>query len=112
MPKWAFCHLQTELAEREEALRVATIKASTLQALLETDRQSFTSNPTMERELIHLRHSHNRLREVARDLGFDVSGLLHTHARMTRSSSLVLGGYVKPCPFVSAMFDLLTLFSV
>ena len=34
----AFRRLQIELAEREEALRVATAEVSTLQALLETER--------------------------------------------------------------------------
>ena len=69
------------LAERKEALRVVTAKMSTLQALLEIERQSSTSDPTMERELVCLRHSHDRLREVARDLGFDVAKLLHIHAQ-------------------------------
>ena len=34
----AFHRLQTELAEREEALRVTTTEVGTLQALLETER--------------------------------------------------------------------------
>ena len=76
----AFRRLQTELAEREKALRVAIAEVSTLQALLETERQSSTYNPTTERELVRLRHSHDKLREVARDLGFDAVGLLRTHA--------------------------------
>ena len=37
-PQLAFCHLQTELVEREEALRVATIEVGTLQASLQTER--------------------------------------------------------------------------
>ena len=73
-----FSRLQTELAEREKALRVATIEVGILRALLETKRQGFTSDSTMERELVHLRHSHDRLRGVG-DLGFDVAGLLRTH---------------------------------
>ena len=36
----AFRRLQTELAEREEALRVPTIEVGTLQALIKTKRQS------------------------------------------------------------------------
>nr|XP_023913041.1 guanine nucleotide exchange factor SPIKE 1-like [Quercus suber] len=72
--------LQTELVKREEALRVATIEVDTLQALLKTERQSFTFDPTMERVLVRLWHSHDRLREIARDLGFDAAGLLRTHA--------------------------------
>ena len=79
-PQWAFLCLQTELAEREEALRVATAEVGTLQALLETERQSSTFDPMMERELVCLRHSHDRLKEVARDLGFDATRLLRTHA--------------------------------
>ena len=51
-----------------------------MQALLETERQGSTSNSMMERELVHLRHSHDKLREVAKDLGFDVARLLHIHA--------------------------------
>ena len=35
----------------------------------------------MERELVRLQHSHDRLKEVARDLGFDAVGLLHTHSQ-------------------------------
>ena len=51
-----------------------------LQVLLEIERQGSTSDSMMERELVHLRHSHDRLRGVARDLGFDVVVLLRTHA--------------------------------
>ena len=76
----AFRHLQTELAEREEALRVATVEVGTLQASLETESRGSTSNSMMERELFHLRHSNDRFRGVARDLGFDAAGLLCTHA--------------------------------
>ena len=50
----AFHRLKAELAEREEALRVATAEMSTLQALLETERQGYTSDSMMERELVHL----------------------------------------------------------
>ena len=50
----AFRCLQTELAEREKALRVATKKVGTLQALLETGKQGSTSNSTIEKELVHL----------------------------------------------------------
>ena len=52
----------------------------TLHALLETKRQGPTSDSMMERELVHLRHSHERLRGVARVLGFDAAGLLCIHA--------------------------------
>jgi len=50
----AFRRLKAELAEKEEALRVATTEVSTLQALLETERQGYTSDSMMERELVHL----------------------------------------------------------
>ena len=54
-------------------MRVTTTEVGTLQALLEIERQGSTSDSMMERELVHLQHSHDRLREVARDLGFDVA---------------------------------------
>ena len=76
----AFCRLQTELAKEEEALRVATVKVVTLQALLGIERYRFTFSSTMKRELVRLRYSHDKLREIARDLGFDATGLLCTHA--------------------------------
>ena len=50
----AFHCLQTKLAERKEALRVATTEVGTLRALLETGRQGSTSNSTIEKELVHL----------------------------------------------------------
>ena len=63
-------------------MRVAIVEVGTLQALLETKKQSSTIDPTMEKEVVHLRHSHDRLREVAKDLGFNVAGLLRTtHAQ-------------------------------
>ena len=61
----AFCRLQTELPEREEALRVAIAEVGTLRALLETNRHGSTSDSTMERKLVYLWHSHDRLREIA-----------------------------------------------
>ena len=68
------------MTEREEALKVATTEVGTLQALLETERQGFISDSMMERELVHLQHSHEKLQEIARDLGFDVARILCTHA--------------------------------
>jgi len=47
-PQLAFPYLQVELAKKEEALRVATTKVGTLQALLDTERQGCTSSPSME----------------------------------------------------------------
>ena len=79
-------------------MRVATAKVGTLQALLETERQSSTSDPTMERELVYLRHSHDRLRKVARVLGFNAAGLLRTHAQ----DDLILHtGFGRLCQAVS-----------
>ena len=96
--KLAFCHLQIELAEREEALRVVTIEVDTLQALLETRRQGFTFDSTMERELVCLRHSHDRLREIARDLSFDAFELLRTHAH---DDPILRTGFERLCQAVS-----------
>ena len=53
-PQLVFRRLQTKLAEREEALRVATAEVGTLRALLETERQSSTFDSTMERGLVRL----------------------------------------------------------
>ena len=52
-----------------------------MQALLETERQSSISNPLIERELVRLRHSHEKLRKIAKDLGFNAAELLRTHAQ-------------------------------
>ena len=76
----AFCRLQAELAKREEGLRVATTEVGTLQALLEIERQGSSSVSMMEKELVRLRHSHGRLKETTRDLGFDADRLLCTYA--------------------------------
>lgn len=53
-PKLVFRRLQTEVAKKEEALRISTAEVGTLQALLDTKRQSFTLSPTLERELVQL----------------------------------------------------------
>ena len=66
--------------------------------MLETERQGSTSDSTMERELVHLRHSHNRLREVARDLGFDAARLLRTHAQ---DDPILRTGFRRLCQAVS-----------
>ena len=58
MPQLAFCHLQAEVAKKEEALRVVTVEINTLQVLLDTERQSYTFSPSLERELVFLRHSY------------------------------------------------------
>ena len=34
----------------------------------------------MERELVRLHHSYGQLSEIAKYLGFDALGLLHTHS--------------------------------
>ena len=97
-PQLAFYHLQTELAEREEALRVATVEVGTLQPLLKTKRQGSSSNSKMERELVHLQHSHDRLRGITRDLGFDAAKLLRTHAH---DDSILRTGFGRLCQAVS-----------
>ena len=53
-PQLAFHCLQAKVAEKEKALRFATIDVGILQALLDIERQGCTSSPSMERELIHL----------------------------------------------------------
>ena len=94
----AFCHLHSKLAKSKEALRVATIEAGTLQALLKTKRQSSTSDPTMERELVRLQHSHDRLRELAKDMGFDATGLLRIYAQ---DDPILRTGFGRLCQAVS-----------
>ena len=94
----AFRCLQTELVEREEALRVTTAEVGTLQALLETKRQGSISDSIMVRELIHLRHSHDRLKEITRDLGFNAVELLRTHAH---DDSILRTGFGRLCQAVS-----------
>ena len=61
-------------------MRVATAKVGTLQDLLDIERQGYTSSPNMEWELVCLQHSYGQLREIARDLGFDATGLLRNHS--------------------------------
>ena len=70
-----------------------------MQALLETERQSSSSDPVMERELVRLCHSHDRLREIAKNLGFNAVGLLQTHAQ---DDPILHIGFGRLC---QAMFD-------
>ena len=79
-------------------MKVAIVEVGTLRALLETKRQGCTSNSTMERELVHLRHSHGRLREITRDLGFDAIGLLRIHAH---DDSILRTSFGRLCQAVS-----------
>lgn len=60
-------------------MRVATTEISTLRVMLDIERQRCTSSPSLKRELVRLQHSYSRLSEIARDLGFDATGLLRTH---------------------------------
>ena len=76
-----------------------------------TEKLGPTSDSMMEMELIHLRHSHDILRGVAKDLGVDATGLLRTHLMMTRFFVPILGDYARPCLIAWAMFDLLVFFS-
>ena len=93
-PQLAFRHLQAKVAEKEKALRLATLEISTLQVLLDTERLRCTSSPILERELVHLRHSYSRLSEIARDLSFDAAGLLRTH---TSDDQILLIGFEVLC---------------
>ena len=61
-------------------MRVATVEISILQVLLDTERQSCTSNANLENELVCLQHSYSKLSDIARDLGFDAAGLLRTQS--------------------------------
>ena len=97
-PQLAFRRLQTKLAEREKALRVATTEVGTLQALLGTKIQGPTSNSMMEREFVRLRHSYDRLNEVAKDLGFDAAGSLRIYAH---EDPILHTGFGRLCQGVS-----------
>ena len=94
----AFHHLQAIVAEKKEALRVATTEVSALQALLDSERQGYTSSPSMSKELVHLQHSYGQLMEIARDLGFDAVGLLCTHSS---DDPIFLTGFGRLCRAVS-----------
>ena len=61
-------------------MRVATVEISILQVLLDTKRQSCTSNANLEKELVCLQHLYSNLSDIARDLGFDAAGLLRTQS--------------------------------
>ena len=97
-PQLAFRRLQTELVEKEEALRVTTAKVGTLRALLETKRICSISDSMMVRELVYLQHSHDRLKEIARDIGFDAAELLRTHAH---DDLFLRTGFGRLCQVVS-----------
>ena len=47
-----FRHLLAEVVKKEEALRVVITEVGTLQALLDIERQGYTSSPSMEKELV------------------------------------------------------------
>ena len=64
----------------------------------------------IERELVHLRHSHDNLRGVARDLGFNAVGLLRTHAYDDPNLCTGFGNCSRLCLIAWAMFDLLVFF--
>ena len=57
-PQLAFYRLQAEVDEKEEASRIATAEISTLQVLLDIERQGCTPSPSMEKEMVRLRHSY------------------------------------------------------
>ena len=97
-PQLAFRCLQAEVAKKEEVLRVATVEVVTLQTLLNTERQGWTSSPSMERELVRLQHSYGQLREIARVLGFDAAGVLRTHSS---DDLILLTNFGRLCRLVS-----------
>ena len=68
-PQLAFCRLQIELAEREEALRVVTVEVGTPQVLLETEKHGSTYNSTTERKLACLQHLYDKLPRDYQRLG-------------------------------------------
>ena len=94
-PQLTFYRFQVEVVEKEEALTVATIEVGTLQALPDTERKGYTSSPSMERELVCLRHLYNRLREVTGDLGFDAIGLLRIHIDSSHQLQDAMQGNVR-----------------
>lgn len=69
-----------------------------MQTLLETERQGSNFDSTMEKELVRHRHSYDKLREIAKDLGFDVAGLLCTHAY---DDLILCSGFGRLCQVVS-----------
>ena len=99
-PQLAFHHLQAKVVEKEKALRVVEI--STLHVLLDRERQSYTSSPSLERELVCLRHLYSRLHKIARDLGFNATGLLCTHSS---DDPILLIGFGVLCRAVSNRLD-------
>ena len=79
-------------------MKAAIAEVGTLQALLNTKRQDCTLSPSMERELVQLRHSYDRLREIVRDLGFDAVRLLHTYSL---DDPILLTGFKVLCKTVA-----------
>ena len=64
----------------------------------------------MEKELVRLQHSYNKLREVAKDLSFNAVGLLHNHSS---DDPILLASFevlCRQCQTVWTMFDLLESF--
>ena len=56
----------------------------------------------MDRELVHLRHSHDRLIGVARDLGFDAARLLRTYVH---DDPILCTSFGRLCQAVSDNLD-------
>ena len=74
-------------------MRVATVEISILQVLLDTERQSYTSNANLEKELVCLQHSYSKLSDIARDLALMLQGYFVLSPQMIQFISLVLGCY-------------------
>ena len=92
-------------------LRVPTTEVGTLQALLGIKRQGPTSDSMMERDLIHLRHSHDRLKGLPKTWALMQSSYFILMLTMTQFFVLVLGDCAWPCLISGAMFDWLVFFS-
>lgn len=67
-PQFAFRHLLARVAEKEESLRVAIVEISTLQVILDIERQGCTLSPNPKWELVRLQNWYGKLSEIAKDL--------------------------------------------
>ena len=86
-------------------MRVATTEVGTLQALLGIERQGPTFDFMIERELVRLRHSHDKLKGLPETKALMQSGYFILMLTMTQFSVLVLGDCARPCLISLAMFD-------
>ena len=111
-PQLAFRRLQIELAEREEALRVATAEVGTLQALLETKRWALLLIPQWRESLSVFNILMTKLERSLETWASMQPDYFALMLKMTRFSELVLGDCARPYLIAWAMFDLLSFFSI